>query len=232
MNADSLAVAQLTGALVDNLFGGLDPTLRSLIVGLIVSVIYQFTWKRFVSPQTSMWPNLTALWEANRTRLNSVAPALVALIVSLVQTGKLDWNSLVTVLAAWGGWGIFKGVVGAFAAKPTPAGQRSINAAVGLLMVGMLLTASAASAQTLTSAFTSRFNPTVAVGVVERWEGVTRLGGSLPSPRLAIQPGINWNDSVALRGRVEWGIRREGLPARHPWSVELGVWFVPRFGKS
>lgn len=225
--ADSLAIAQLAGAMVDGFFNGMDPAMRSVLIGVIVSVVYQFTWKKLVSPATDSFPQLTLLWEQNRARLNAVAPALAALILSLLQGRGLDWNSLIAVLGAWGGYGILKGLGSVWTAKPTVAGQRGVSAAAGLLVAGLLLS-SPASAEPLSTAFKARFNPTIAFGLVERWEGFVRFGGPAPTPRLAVQPGLNWNDSIALRGRIEWGMQQAGRPMRHQWSGEVGIWYVPQ----
>jgi hypothetical protein len=220
---DSLYIANTVARVIDTLFTGMDPTVRALLIGPLVFIIFQ-GWKWVMDPATPPLAKASAWWEQNRAWLNVVLPAVLAW---LANGSRADLVGLVSALSPAMVHGIKTAIVSVLSARPTAAGQRNINAAVGILLASVLL-ASSAAAEPLSTAFVSRFAPTVAFGVVERWEGVTRLSGGTPSPRLAVQTGLNWNDSVALRARAEWGVQREGLPERHQWSGEVGLWYVPQ----
>lgn len=221
--ADSLLIADAVVRAVDTLFTGMDPTVRALLIGPLVFIIYQ-GWKWVMDPATPPLARASAWWEKNRAWLNVVLPALLAW---LANGSRADLIGLLSAISPAMMHGVKTAVISVLSAKPTVTGQRNINAAVGILLASVLM-ASSAAAEPLSTAFTARFAPTVAVGVVERWEGITRLSGGTPSPRLAVQTGVNWNDQLALRARAEWGVRREGWPERHQWSGEVGLWYVPR----
>lgn len=217
MNPDSLAVATAVGQAIDGIFNGLAPEARALLIGVLTFVIYQ-GWKWVVNPNTPPLQKVSAWWEANKGWLNAILPAIVAWIAGGQQPG---FSGIIALIAPM----LTHRVVKSVSAKGTPEGNKAAGAAVGLLLASLLLSARPADAG-MVDEMKARLRPTVAVGVVERWDSIIRAGGERPTPYVCLTPGINWNDHWVIRARAEYGLDRAGMPLRHEWRAEVGVHYV------
>lgn len=219
--ADSVAIAAALGHAIDTMFTGMDPTLRGLLLGGAVSVVFH-QWKKVVDPATPWLPSFSVWWEANRDWLNPVAPALAAWLVS---GHSVSLSGLIATLMGASGDGLRRAVGSLLTAVGTRAGIKRASAAAALLVACAFAITVPAHAQVAAPGFNLRehVHPTLSAGLADRWGQLRRDDNAHPIPYLVLQPGINWNDKLAFRARLEHSLNRDNL-----WAAEFGVFYVIR----
>lgn len=216
--ADSARVATAIGSFIDASFNGLDPTSRALLVGVAVSLAHA-AWENQLLPWLSkkIGPiaGLQTFWSSNKDWLNVALPALLGWLVG--------GHSPVSALFGAGGNGVRLAVLSLLSAGTTRAGQKRASAAAAvLILVATLSCASprqaiADSAPAPALSLLSHFHPTLSILAAEKALPNQRLNATV-TPWAIIQPGVNFNDRLVLRARIE-----RSLGAVTQWSGELAI---------
>lgn len=222
---DSLQVVGWVGTQVGNTLPGLDPTVHSLLVGVIASLVLSLM--RFLILRINQGEHaIASVWEKYREVLNPI----IAGILGFLATG----NPVGFLLGA-AGRGVLKAGASVVKGTASAAGVSKAKAVALALVLGLSLMASQAPAQSLRqgglAGIVDETKPAAKSSAIPWWQSpVFALGFGarqdwVPNAQLTgfggVQVGFVYNDHISPRARLTRDLKQEAR-----WGMEAGIWFV------